>query len=397
MHPSFTDNAALRSHLAADLHITTYSMLHRITWLSEIEWGCVIADEAQAIKNADTRQSRAARHLKARVRFALTGTPVENHLGDLWSIFDFACPGLLGSQSQFGATVKRLEGRTDARDGYGALRTLIGPYLLRRCKTDKAVIADLPDKIEVRAICDLSLRQAKLYQQHVEFLAAALKTAAQEGASAIDRRGLVLSSLMKLKQICNHPSQYENDNQYVPGDSGKFEKLRELVETIASRQERLLVFTQFREITDVLQHYLSGLFRRQGLVLHGDTPVSKRKDMVDDFQRPGGPPFFVLSLKAGGTGLNLTRAQHVIHFDRWWNPAVENQATDRAFRIGQKNNVMVHKFVCRGTLEEKIDKMIESKKALADSLIAGGTEISLTELSNEELLSLVRLDINSLW
>ena len=389
--------AGEKSLTAADLCITTYGMLHRNHWIKDIEWGCVIADEAQAIKNADTRQSQAARGLKARVRFALTGTPVENHLGDLWTIFDFACPKLLGPQNKFCATVKLLEGRRDNGETYAALRRLINPYLLRRSKTDKSVIADLPDKIEVRAVCDLSIRQAKLYQKHVEFLDAALKNAADVGGSAIDRRGLVLSSLMKLKQICNHPSQFENDNQYLPSDSGKFDKLRELVETIASRQESLLVFTQFREITDVLQHFLSGLFRRQGLVLHGGTPISSRKEMVDDFQRPGGPPFFILSLRAGGTGLNLTRAQHVIHFDRWWNPAVENQATDRAFRIGQKNNVMVHKFVCRGTLEEKIDKMIESKKSLADSLVGGSSEVSLTELSNDELLAVVRLDIDTLW
>ena len=201
---------------------------------------------------------------------------------------------------------------------------------------------------------------------------------------------------MKLKQICNHPSQHENDNQYNPLDSGKFEQLQSLAETIASRQEKVLIFTQFREITDVLQHFLGGIFLREGLVLHGNTPIASRKHLVDKFQSSNGPPFFVLSLKAGGTGLNLTNAQHVIHFDRWWNPAVENQATDRAFRIGQKKNVMVHKFVCRGTIEEKINLMIESKKFVSDAIIEGSAETKLSELSNEDLLSLVRLDINSI-
>ena len=390
VHPSASTAASTDKpkNFTQDLYITTYSLLTRVAWLADVQWGCVIADEAQAIKNAGTRQSKAARQLKSHIKFALTGTPVENNLGDLWSIFDFCNPGLLGTQKQFATAVKGME---ESKAGYGPLRKLIGPYLLRRRKTDKSVISDLPEKVEMITSCDLSLRQVKLYQQQVEFLTAAIKE-----SEGIARKGLILSSLMKLKQICNHPSQHENDNQYNPLDSGKFEQLQSLAETIASRQEKVLIFTQFREITDVLQHFLGGIFLREGLVLHGNTPIASRKHLVDKFQSSNGPPFFVLSLKAGGTGLNLTNAQHVIHFDRWWNPAVENQATDRAFRIGQKKNVMVHKFVCRGTIEEKINLMIESKKFVSDAIIEGSAETKLSELSNEDLLSLVRLDINSI-
>jgi non-specific serine/threonine protein kinase len=253
------------------------------------------------------------------------------------------------------------------------------------------VIADLPDKVEVKALCDLTLRQGKLYQEQVDFLSTAIKT-----VDRIQRRGLVLNVLMRLKQICNHPSQFIADGLYAPRDSGKFDRLREIAETVASRQEKMLIFTQFREITDVLEHFLSEIFKRRGLILHGSVPVGRRREMVEEFQSHGGPPFFVLSLKAGGTGLNLTNAQHVVHFDRWWNPAVENQATDRAYRIGQKSAVLVHKFTCRGTVEEKIDLLLEKKKTLADNLVEGGSELNLTELSNEDLMNLIRLDLSDL-
>ncbi|MBI5488121.1 MAG: DEAD/DEAH box helicase [Deltaproteobacteria bacterium] len=371
-----------------DVVLTSYGSLLRLPWLQEREWSVVVLDEAQAIKNPGAKQTRAAKKLRARTRLALTGTPLENRLSDLWSLFDFACPGLLGSAQAFGRFVKRLDARE--RDAYAPLRNLVRPYILRRLKTDKSVIADLPDKTELRAFCGLTRVQAALYQQAVDELAKRL-----DKVAGIERRGTVLAFLMRLKQICNHPSQWLGDNAYAPGDSGKFARLRELGEEIASRQEKALVFTQFREMTSPLLEFLQQVFGRPGLVLHGETPVGKRQGLVDAFQRDDGPPFFVLSLKAGGKGLNLTAASHVLHFDRWWNPAVEDQATDRAFRIGQQKNVLVHKFVCRGTVEEKIDSLIEGKRGLATEVLAGGGEPLLTELPDDELLRLVSLDIRS--
>ena len=325
---------------------------------------------------------------KAQAKFALTGTPVENRIGDLWSIFDFINPGLLGSSKEFSNFVKRLEDRP--HNPYAPLRELVRPYILRRLKTDKTVIADLPDKTEVKAFCQLSRKQAALYKQAVEELTEAL-----EEAEGIRRRGLVLSFLMRFKQICNHPSQWLGDGAWSEEDSGKWARLRDIVEVIAAKQEKVLVFTQFREMTAPLAAFLGSIFGRAGLVLHGETEVKKRKDLVRRFQEDEAVPFFVLSLKAGGAGLNLTAASHVVHFDRWWNPAVENQATDRAFRIGQNKNVLVHKFVCRGTVEEKIDQMIESKRQLSKDLIEGGADLLLTELQDEDLLKLVALDLNT--
>jgi non-specific serine/threonine protein kinase len=368
-----------------DVVLTTYGMLQRQEWLKNRDWNLIVLDEAQAIKNPGTRQSKAVKLLKGRSRLALTGTPVENRLGDLWSLFDFICPGLLGSTSRFKGFVKALEG--GEHPSYAPLRKLIQPYILRRLKTDKRVIDDLPDKVEMTAWCGLSKAQAMLYGQAVKDLACAL-----EDTEGIQRRGAILSALLRFKQICNHPSQVLGDGEYAEEYSGKFARLREIVEEIASRQEKALVFTQFREMTAPLANFLARLFGRPGLVLHGGTPVVERKRLVERFQQEDGPPFFVLSLKAGGTGLNLTSAGHVIHFDRWWNPAVENQATDRAFRIGQKKNVLVHKFVCRGTVEEKIDALISGKSLLADDLLEGG-ETLLTEMNDEELLRLVSLDL----
>jgi superfamily II DNA or RNA helicase len=369
-----------------DLVLTTYGMLLRQGWLRELEWGLVILDEAQAIKNPSARQTRAVKQLKAQARIALTGTPVENRLSDLWSLFDFLCPGLLGSAERFGRFVKALERRE--HDRYAPMRNLVRPYILRRLKTDREVIADLPDKTEVKAYCGLSRKQAALYAASVQELAEAL-----QGLEGIKRRGLVLAYLLRFKQICNHPSQLVGDGVYDPEASGKFERLRALCEEIASRQDKVLVFTQFREMTEPVAAFLGKVFGRPGLVLHGGTPVSKRRPLVEAFQREEGPPFFVLSLKAGGTGLNLTAASHVIHFDRWWNPAVENQATDRAFRIGQHRNVLVHKLICRGTVEEKIDELIEGKTRLAGDIVEGGAEALLTEMSDQELLEAVALDI----
>ncbi len=369
-----------------DVVLTSYGMLLRLKWLREAEWRLAILDEAQAIKNPSARQTRAVKELKADARIALTGTPVENRLTDLWSLFDFLCPGLLGSVAKFKQFVNALGSRE--HDRYAPLRNLVRPYILRRLKTDRSVIADLPDKTEMKAFCGLEKRQAALYARSVRELSRAL-----EGLDGMKRRGLVLSYLLRFKQICNHPSQLLGDGAYDPDESGKFDRLRAICEEISSRQEKALVFTQFREMTEPLAAFLAGVFGREGLVLHGGTAVKKRRSLIDAFQREDGPPFFVLSLKAGGTGLNLTAASHVIHFDRWWNPAVENQATDRAFRIGQHRNVVAHKFVCRGTVEEKIDALIEEKTALADGILAGGAQTLLTEMNDEELLGIVALDI----
>ncbi|MCD6305880.1 MAG: DEAD/DEAH box helicase [Deltaproteobacteria bacterium] len=395
VHPSETDKTILaavaenpdKTLVKTDVVLTTYGMLLRQKWLLDVKWRLVVLDEAQAVKNPAARQTKAVKKLKADARIALTGTPVENRLSDLWSLFDFLCPGLLGSASKFKKFVKGLE--ANRPDQYAPLRNLVRPYILRRLKTDKSIVPDLPDKTEVKAFCGLSKKQAAMYARSVEQLARQLGE-----LEGIKRRGLVLAYLMRFKQICNHPSQFLGDGAYDPADSGKFDRLREICEEIASRQEKVLVFTQFREITDPLAAFLGEVFGRGGLILHGGTAVKKRRDLIDAFQREDGPPFFVLSLKAGGTGLNLTAAAHVIHFDRWWNPAVENQATDRAFRIGQHRNVVVHKFICRGTVEEKIDMLINEKTDLADDILKAGAESMLTEMSNEELLKTVALDIN---
>ena len=367
-----------------DLLITTYGMLARTEPLRQRDWDLVILDEAQAIKNSGTRQSRTVKELKAAARVAMTGTPVENRLSDLWSLFDFLNPGLLGGAKTFAALVKQMA----AGGSYQPLRALVGPYILRRLKTDKRVIADLPEKVEMSAFCSLSREQVALYQQVVRDLAKKL-----EEADGMQRRGLILAQLMKLKQICNHPDQLASTDDYSPEKSGKFQRLGALCEELGQRQEKVLVFTQFREITTPLAQFLQGVFGQPGLVLHGGTAVAQRQRLVENFQRDDGPPFFILSLKAGGTGLNLTAACQVIHFDRWWNPAVENQATDRAFRIGQKRNVLVHKFVCRGTVEEKIDAMLAEKSSLAGEVI-DGAETLLTEMSNADLLDFVKLDIH---
>jgi non-specific serine/threonine protein kinase len=373
----------------ADLTLTTYALLRiDADALSTVERDTVVLDEAQHVKNPSSQAARAALRLQAGFRVALTGTPVENRLGDLWSIFDFLNPGLLGSVKAFNALCKSMASSTQG--GYAPLRRLVQPYILRRLKTDQAVISDLPDKTEVNAYCLLSKRQAALYQQSVDEMRKAI-----EELDGIDRRGVVLAFLTRFKQICNHPSQWLGDGGYEPADSGKLSRLRELCESIAARQDKVLVFTQFREMTAPLAGFLGDVFGSSGLVLHGGTPVKKRQGLVKSFQEDDRVPFMVLSLKAGGTGLNLTAASHVVHFDRWWNPAVENQATDRAYRIGQKKNVLVHKFICRGTVEERIAELIAGKQKLAGEILSGGAESALTELSNEELISMVSLDLSS--
>ena len=370
-----------------DLVVTTYALVGRMEWLGEQTWNLVILDESQAIKNHATKQSKAVRRIPAHARIALTGTPVENHLSDLWSLFDFLNPGLLGTASKFKTFAKTMHERTGS---YAPLRKLISPYILRRLKTDKSIIADLPEKTETIRYCALSKKQIKLYQQVVE----GMKKALSQEMEAMSRRGLVLQSMMRLKQICNHPAQFVGDGDYDPKYSGKFARLKEIGLELAERQEKMLVFTQFKEIIPALHDHLEAIFGQSGLVLHGGTAVKKRKNLVEQFQREDGPPFFILSIKAGGTGLNLTAACHVVHFDRWWNPAVENQATDRSFRIGQTRNVLVHKFVTSGTIEEKIDELITGKQKLAAELLSGSGEIRLTELGDEELLNLVSLDID---
>jgi len=395
-HPSETPAQTLKEVAAdptgnlsgKDLVMTTYGLLTRLPWLRQLDWRLVVLDEAQAIKNPAAGQALAVKELRAPARIALTGTPVENRVGDLWSLFSFICPGLLGSAAEFGRTIKRLSG--DQGRHFAPLRNLTRPYILRRLKTDKSIINDLPEKTEIVAWCVLSKVQAALYQQSVKELAERLDI-----VTGIQRRGLVLAFLMRFKQICNHPSHWLGDGAFDPAESGKFARLRELGEEIAARQEKVLIFTQFKEMTGPLATHLEQIFGRPGLILHGATPVKERQRLVERFQQDVGPPFFILSLKAGGIGLNLTAASHVIHFDRWWNPAVENQATDRAFRIGQKKNVLVHKFVCRGTIEERTNCLIEEKMSLAAELLEGGGENLLTEMPDDELLRFVALDLKS--
>jgi SNF2-related domain/SNF2 Helicase protein/Helicase conserved C-terminal domain len=393
VHPSAMSSAALQDMDSAelkgtDLVITTYGSLFRLPWMAEAEWDLAIIDEAQAIKNPGAKQTKAVKKLKARARIALTGTPIENRLTDLWSIFDFIDPGLLGSAQTFTAYAKRLN--TDAGGGYGPLRELVRPYILRRLKSDKSIIADLPDKTEVKAYCHLGQKQAVLYQQAVKDLTEQLQE-----TDGIQRRGVVLSFLMRFKQLCNHPSQWLGDQAWAEADSGKWARLREIAEVVAAKQEKMLLFTQFREVTAPLADFLGSVFGKPGLVLHGGTPVKKRAGLVKEFQQDETIPFFVLSLKAGGSGLNLTSASHVVHFDRWWNPAVEDQATDRAYRIGQKRNVLVHKFICKGTVEDKIDELIGSKQRLSRELLAGGEELDITSMKDDDLLNLFKLDLGT--
>ena len=381
-----------------DVVVTTYSLVKKLDWIANQPWRLVVLDEAQAIKNASSVQTKAVKRLRAESRIALTGTPVENQLGDLWSLFDFCCPGLLGTAGEFRGFVKRL-GKGADPEGFGPLRRLIQPYLLRRLKTDPAIVPDLPAKTEMRTDCGLSRKQAALYQQAVDDLGRQLRTIQESGGgNRIRRRGIVLATTMRLKQICNHPAQFlspANVTAYAAAESGKFQRLAELCEPIAARQEKLLVFTQFQTLCEPLAGWLGEVFGRPGLVLHGGVPVGRRQGLVRRFQEDDAVPFFVISVKAGGTGLNLTAASHVVHFDRWWNPAVENQATDRAFRIGQKKNVIVHAFVCRGTLEERIDDMLRQKRDLAERLLgpAAAGETLLTEMSDAELLEVVSLDV----
>lgn len=391
-HPGSTPTsqpAALSTEALAqyDLVITTYTMVQRYDVLQTFHWDYVILDEAQAIKNPGTQQTRAVKKLQAANRIVLTGTPVENRLSDLWSLFDFLNPGLLGNLKEFKSFARNLH---DDPAGYGHLRQVIRPYILRRLKTDTSIISDLPDKVEMKTFASLSKKQIILYRDLLDELKDFL-----DHSEGIQRRGLILSSLMKCKQLCNHPDQFLGTEGFEEQHSGKFQRLRELCETVLEKREKMLVFTQFREITAALHDFLAGIFGRAGLVLHGSVPVKQRQALIDAFQkRDTYIPFMVLSLKAGGVGLNLTEANHVVHFDRWWNPAVENQATDRAFRIGQQKNVVVHKFITQGTIEEKIDAMLEEKTRMSEEVIAAGGEEWITELDNDHLMDLFSLSLS---
>lgn len=375
-------NTSLESENAF-LYITTYGMATRLEELKNRFWDIMILDEAQAIKNPGTKQTKTIKQIKAQTRIAMTGTPIENRLSDLWSLFDFLDPGLLGNAKEFTNFTKEIK---ENNTNYAKLKNIVNPFILRRLKTDKKVIDDLPEKVEIKEYASLSKKQIVLYNKLVKELEAKLQT-----SDGIERKGLVLGSIIKFKQICNHPDQYLGLSEYKVDYSGKFEQLRDICENIYEKRERVLVFTQFKEMTEPISEFLEKIFDRKGLVLHGGTSVKNRGEMVERFNGEEYIPFMVLSLKAGGVGLNLTAANHVIHFDRWWNPAVENQATDRAFRIGQTKNVMVHKFITEGTIEEKIDLMIEEKQKLAGDIIGSAGENWITELDNRQLMELFKL------
>jgi superfamily II DNA or RNA helicase len=375
---------------AYDVVLTSYPLLLRDRDpLTAVTWSAVVLDEAQNIKNAAARQTQAARALQATTRLALTGTPVENRLSELWSLMTFLNPGYLGSERSFQREFARPIERTGDPQATARLKQFTAPFILRRLKTDPSIIADLPDKLEMKAYCSLTAEQVTLYEATVRDGLAQVQEVEQQD-DPTKRRGVVLALLMKLKQICNHPALFLKDEGSLPDRSGKVERLTELREAITATKDRVLIFTQFAEMGRMLQAYLEERFLEPVLFLHGGTPAKQRPAMVRQFQAPRGPTVFILSLKAGGTGLNLTAANQVVHFDRWWNPAVENQATDRAFRIGQTRNVQVHTFICGGTLEEHIDQLIEKKRELAANVLGSG-EGWLTELSSDQLRDLVKL------
>jgi hypothetical protein len=372
----------------ADAHliITTYGLaLRDRAELAAVDWHRIVVDEAQAIKNAGTKQARAVRALAAPHRIALTGTPVENRLADLWSILEFANPGLLGTAESFKERFARPIERDGDERAAERLRRATGAFVLRREKTDPAIISDLPEKVEMKVVCNLTKEQASLYQATVDGM---LREIAE--ADGVGRRGLVLALLTRLKQICNHPAHFLKDGSRLPGRSGKLARVEELCDEVLAAGEKALLFTQYAEFGGMLRAHLAERFGREVAFLHGGVPKRARDELVLRFEEPDGPPLFVLSLKAGGVGLNLTAANHVIHVDRWWNPAVENQATDRAFRIGQRRDVQVRKLMCAGTLEERIDRVIEDKQDLAERIVGTG-EGWLTELSVAELRDVIRL------
>ncbi|OUL31251.1 ATP-dependent helicase [Nostoc sp. RF31YmG] len=374
-----------------DLVVTSYSLIHRdLKSLQSVSWQTIVLDEAQNVKNADAKQSQAIRQLEATFRIALTGTPVENRLQELWSILDFLNPGYLGNKQFFQRRFAMPIEKYGDSASLNQLRSLVQPFILRRLKTDRDIIQDLPEKQEMTVFCGLSLEQATLYQKVVEDSLAEIDT-----ATGLQRRGMILALLVKLKQVCNHPAQYLKESSLEKYHSAKLQRLDEMLEEALAEGDRALIFTQFAEWGKLLKPHLEKQLGREIFFLYGSTSKKQREEMIDRFQHdPQGPPIMILSLKAGGVGLNLTRANHVFHFDRWWNPAVENQATDRVFRIGQTRNVQVHKFVCTGTLEEKIHDIIESKKQLAEQVVGAGEEW-LTELDTDQLRNLLLLDRSS--
>ena len=382
-----SDEAFAQEARKHDMVITTYALaLRDKEHLTAVDWENIVVDEAQNIKNETAKQTQAIKQLQGKYKIALTGTPVENRLSELWSIMEFLNPGYLGSGTDFRQSFAIPIERYHNPERSETLKRLIQPFVLRRLKTDKTIIQDLPDKMEMNVFCNLTQEQASLYEAVVKEMMEKI-----EQSDGMERRGLILSTLMKLKQVCNHPTHFLSDKSSLPRRSGKLSRLEEMLEEVLAGSEKALIFTQFAEMGDLLQQYLQERFGCEILFLHGSTPKKQRDMMVQRFQEERrGAPLFILSLKAGGVGLNLTAANHVFHFDRWWNPAVENQATDRAFRIGQTKNVQVHKFVCIGTLEERIDQMIEQKKVLAESIVGSG-ENWLTEMSTEQLKSLFKL------
>lgn len=382
----FSGKPFSREREKSDLVITSYQTVQRDEeLLSAHSWDCVVLDEAQNIKNHATKQARAVRKLPAESRIVLTGTPVENRLSELWSIMDFLNPGYLGTasafQKEFATPIERQHDTTRAV----ALKKIIRPFLLRRVKTDKQIINDLPEKMIVKEYCPLTKEQVSLYEAAVQDMLEKLSP-----LKGVARRGAVLITLMRLKQICNHPSLFLNDGSNLATRSGKLERLCEVLEEVLANGERALIFTQFASFGEILKPYLETVFSTEVLFLHGKTKREDRDEMVTRFAEKKGPKIFILSLKAGGTGLNLTAANHVFHIDRWWNPAVEDQATDRAYRIGQSKNVEVHLMIAGGTLEEKIDAVLEDKRALAGSIIGTG-EDWITGLSTEDLRELLTL------
>jgi SNF2 family DNA or RNA helicase len=374
-----------------DLVITSYSLIHRdIKLLKIVEWQIIVLDEAQNIKNSESKQSQAVRQLQTTFRIALTGTPVENRLQELWSILDFLNPGYLGNKQFFQRRFAMPIEKYGDTASLNQLRSLVQPFILRRLKSDKDIIQDLPEKQEMTVFCGLTSAQATIYQKLVDDSLVEI-----ESAEGLQRRGMILGLLVKLKQICNHPAQYLKLSTLEKHHSAKLQRLEEMLDEVVAEGDRALIFTQFAEWGKLLKPYLEKKLGRELFFLYGSTSKKQREEMIDRFQHdPQGPPIMILSLKAGGVGLNLTRANHVFHFDRWWNPAVENQATDRVFRIGQTRNVQVHKFVCTGTLEEKINDMIESKKQLAEQVVGAG-EDWLTEMDTDQLRNLLILDRNA--
>ena len=370
----------------ADVVLTTYSLVPRdLELLQSVRWGRIVLDEAQQVKNPGTAQTKAIRKLEADRRVALTGTPVENRLSELWSLMHVLNPGLLGTAAEFKRRFAIPIERDHDQAATDLLRRVTSPFVLRRLKTDKSIIDDLPDKIETTEHCPLTKEQASLYRAIVDDL-----LLQADEATGIGRRGLVLAGITKLKQVCNHPAHFGRDGSTLAGRSGKLNRVEELLDEIIEAGDKVLCFTQFAEWGELLVPHLARRYGRDPLWLHGGVRRPLRDGMVEQFQDPDGPPIFLLSLKAGGTGLNLTAASHVIHLDRWWNPAVENQATDRAFRIGQKRTVLVHKLVSTGTIEERIDEMINAKRALAESVVGTG-EQWITELDTAELRNVISL------